>query len=298
MGDRLVRELLTRCTFPPAGTPVVCAVSGGADSLSLLVLAVEAGCVVTAVHVDHGLREGSTAEARIVEETARRYGASFRAERVTVEPGPNLEARARAARYAVLPPDALLGHTADDQAETVLLNLLRGAGLEGLAGMRRDGRRPLLDLRRSETRALCAELGLEVVEDPMNLDPSLRRNRVRTELLPLLADLAGRDVVPLLCRQADLVRAAAELLDELASGIDPTDARALAGAPPVMSAVAVRNWLRGCSPEWHPPSLATVERVLAVAAGEAKGTEVGGGWRVDRSGQRLRLHRAAPEDER
>lgn len=298
MGDGLATELLARCTFPPAGTPVVCAVSGGPDSLCLLVLAVEAGCVVTAVHVDHGLREGSAAEARVVEEVARRYGASFRAERVTVTPGPNLEARARAARHAVLPPDALLGHTADDQAETVLLNLLRGAGVEGLAGMRRDGRRPLLDLRRSETRALCDELGLEVVDDPSNLDPSLRRNRVRNELLPLLNDIAGRDVVPIISRQADVVRATAELLDELATSLDPTDARALAGAPPMLSAVAVRNWLRGCSPEWHPPSLATVERVLAVAAGEAKGTEVGGGWRVDRSGQRLRLHRAAPDDER
>lgn len=298
MEGGLVTELLARCTFPPPGTPVVCAVSGGADSLSLLALAVEAGCVVTAVHVDHGLREGSEGEARVVEAAARRLGASFRAERVTIEPGPNLEARARAARQAVLPPGALLGHTADDQAETVLLNLLRGAGLDGLAGMRRDGRRPLLDLRRWETRALCDELGLDVVDDPSNRDPSLRRNRVRNELLPLLADIAGRDVVPIISRQADVVRAAAELLDELAAVVDPTDARALGAAPPVLGAVAVRNWLRGCSPDWHPPSLATVERVLAVARGEATGTEVGGGWRVDRSGQRLRLHRASTGVER
>ncbi|HEX5365549.1 MAG TPA: ATP-binding protein, partial [Acidimicrobiales bacterium] len=122
--------------------------SGGADSLALLVLAARAGCRVTAVHVDHGLRPGSAGEADVVRAVAADVGAGFRAERVEVAPGPDLEARARAARYAVLPPGALTGHTADDQAETVLLNLIRGAGLEGLAGMRADQRRPLLALRR------------------------------------------------------------------------------------------------------------------------------------------------------
>ena len=130
----------SRCDFPVAGTAVTCAVSGGADSLALLVLAVEAGCAVTAVHVDHGLRAGSAAEADIVAAAAARFGAVFRAERVDVPAGPNLEARARAARYAVLPPDVCTGHTADDQAETVLLNLLRGAGAPGVAALR-PGRR-------------------------------------------------------------------------------------------------------------------------------------------------------------
>jgi tRNA(Ile)-lysidine synthase len=119
--------LLTRCDFPPRGTAVTCAVSGGTDSLALLALASAAGCRVLAVHVDHSLREGSEGEAAVVAAAAQRFGADFRAERVTVDPGPNLEARARAARYSVLPPDVLTGHTADDQAETVLLNLLRGA---------------------------------------------------------------------------------------------------------------------------------------------------------------------------
>src|SRR5205823_5327540 len=142
------------------GTPVTCGVSGGADSLSLLVLAVAAGCPVTAVHVDHGMRPGSANEAAVVADAATRFGAEFRSERVQVDPGSNLEARARAARSAVLPADCLLGHTADDQAETVLLNLLRGAGVEGLAGIRADVRHPILGLRRHETHDLCARLGL------------------------------------------------------------------------------------------------------------------------------------------
>lgn len=291
-----IADLLARCRFPASGTPVVCAVSGGADSVALLALAVEAGCTATAVHVDHGLRPGSAAEADAVSRVAQRLGASFRAERVAVAPGPNLEARARAARHAALPPGALLGHTADDQAETVLLNLIRGAGLDGLAGMRADGRRPLLGLRRAETRALCEDLGLPVIDDPMNADPSYRRVRVRTELLPLLDDIAQRDVVPILARQAALARDAVDHLAAEASGLDVTDARALAAAPAVLARGAVRAWLRRCSPEHHPPDAAAVARVLAVARGDARAAEVGGGWRVSRSGGRLRIEQVAPPD--
>src|SRR5205807_4797883 len=143
--------------------------------MALLVLAVAAGCRVTAVHVDHGLRSGSGAEAGGVEAAAASLGAAFRSERVDVEPGPNLEARARVARFSVLPPDVLTGHTADDQAETVLLNLLRGAALDGLAGMGPGGH-PIIGLRRAETRRLCAEMGLTPVSDASNDDPSFRRN--------------------------------------------------------------------------------------------------------------------------
>ena len=128
--------LLARCTFPDPGSDLVCGVSGGPDSLALLVLAAGSGCRVTAVHVDHGLRPGSAAEAEVVAEAAQRFGARFESARVVVEDGPNLEARARHARREVLGPEAATGHTADDQAETVLGNLLRGAGVDGLAAMR------------------------------------------------------------------------------------------------------------------------------------------------------------------
>jgi len=278
------RPLLARCTFPVAQTEVVCAVSGGADSMALLVLAVAAGCRVTAVHVDHGLRRGSADEAEVVRAAAERFGARFRAARADVGPGPNLEARARAARYGVLPPDVLTGHTADDQAETILLNLLRGAGLDGLAGMA-PGRHPLLGLRRAETRALCTAVGVTWVEDPSNADPRFRRNRVRAELLPLLESIAARDVVAVLVRQASLLRDEADLLDSLAAALDPTDAKVLAAAPVALARRAVRRWLTGD----HPPDLATVERVLAVARGEVRATEVGDGRRVARSSGRLRL---------
>lgn len=280
-----VAPLLARCTFPAPGTGVTCAVSGGADSSALLVLAVAAGCHATAVHVDHGLRDGSADEAEVVRRLAAAVGATFQSVSAHVGDGPNLEARARTARYAALPADVLTGHTADDQAETMLVNLLRGAGRSGLSAMRPGHRRPMLALRRSDTEALCAALGLEVVHDPSNSDPRHLRNRVRHELLPSMQQLAQRDLVPILARQADLARDESDLLDELAAAIDPTDAKALAAAPSALARRAVRRWISG----EHPPDAATVERVLAVARGEATGTDLGGGRRVTRQHQRLFL---------
>ena len=280
-------KLLARCTFPPAETSVTCAVSGGADSLALLALAVAAGCHATAIHVDHGLRKDSAREADVVEAMALQLGASFQTVQVQVGQGPNLEARARAARYAALPTDVLTGHTADDQAETLLVNLLRGAASNGLSAMRPGVRRPILALRRHETEELCAAMGLTVFHDPTNTDPRHIRNRVRHELLPLMADISQRDLVPLLVRQADIARADADFLDDLATEIDPSDARSLAAAPIALARRAVRRWLSGD----HPPDAATVERVLAVARGEASATDLGEGNSVRRSHQRLRVVR-------
>jgi tRNA(Ile)-lysidine synthase len=305
-GRRVTRDahhLLRRCTFPPEGSALDCAVSGGPDSLALAVLARLAGCRVRVFHVDHGLREGSAAEAEIVAVAAAAVGAEFVAKRVDVAPGPNLEARARAARFAVLPPEVATGHTMDDQAETILCNLLRGTGPDGLAGMRADPRHPLLGLRRSETRAVCEESGLRWVEDPSNDDPRYLRNRVRHELLPKCAELAGRDPVPLFARLATLAAWDAELLDALCADAipDPTVAADLRHAPLALAGRAVRRWLRGLGAtpeaggrrgtdpvaERHPPSLAEVRRVLAVAAGDVAATELSGGWRVRRSRGRL-----------
>ena len=243
--------LLDRCSFPAARTVVACAVSGGADSLSLLILAVAAGCEVTAVHVDHGLRSGSAGEAELVEEAAGRVGAGFVALCASVSPGPNLEARARAARHGALPDGALLGHTMDDQAETMILNLLRGAGSAGMAGMRHDGRRPLLGLRRTDTRALCEDMNFEPVDDPSNRDLRFRRNRVRHELLAEMSRVADRDVVPVLARQAELFAADADLIQALADEIDATDSRALRDAPLPVARRCLRRWITGSTGAAH-----------------------------------------------
>lgn len=289
----LAAGLLDRCAFPAPGTPLVCAVSGGPDSLALLLLAVAAGCEVTAVHVDHGLRPGSAAEAEVVAAAAAACGAAFRTESVVVGDGPDLEARARAARRAVLGPGHATGHTAEDRAETVLLALLRGTGTDGLAALRPGPTHPIVRLRRHETHALCAAAGLDPVVDPSNVEGRFRRNRVRHELLPLLDDVAERDVVPLLCRLADLAGDEADLLDAFAAEVlpDPADARAVAGAPVALARRALRAWLRAhTDDERHPPSAAAVERALAVARGEAAGADLGGGLHLRRSGQRLELH--------
>src|SRR6266508_1002770 len=118
-GHELISALLARCTFPPPGTAVTCAYSGGADSTALLVLAQRAGCDVTAIHVDHGLRPSSRSEAELAATNAELLGVQFRSLEVRVGSGPNLEARARAARLAALPVGVLTGHNADDHGQAV-----------------------------------------------------------------------------------------------------------------------------------------------------------------------------------
>ena len=280
-------EFLERCSFSPSGTEVVCAVSGGADSSALLILAVAAGCHAKAVHVDHRLRPGSDEEADAVASLASSLGAEFEAVTAPVEPGANLEARAREARYAALPEGSLVGHTADDQAETVLLNLLRGAGVAGLAGMRRDARRPMLSLRRSDTQQICDLANHTPLSDPSNQDMSFLRNRVRHEVLPLLADLAGRDIVPLLCRTADVCRDAETLLGRVAADIDAADVRALAALAPEEMRWAVRGWVEETT--GRPPDLAAVLRILKVVAGDAQATDIAGGFNVRRKSGRLHI---------
>jgi tRNA(Ile)-lysidine synthase len=289
--------------------PVVVACSGGTDSLALLALAVAAGLEPTAVHVDHGARPGSGAEAEVVAGLARRLGAGFAATQVSVAPGPGFEARARTARYDALErarvglgaKAVLVGHTRDDQAETMLLNLLRGGGVTGLAGIPpRRGTivRPLLPVPRAALTELCARHGLVPLEDPMNADCSHRRVWLRREVIPALEAAAGRDLRALLARQAELFRADSALLDSLAAealeeggASPPTDiaAATLTGLPPALGRRAVRSWLG--SP---PPALEHTEAVLEVAHGRRRSVELPGGRRVVRSGGRLRLIEPAP----
>jgi tRNA(Ile)-lysidine synthase len=278
--------------------PVVVGCSGGPDSLTLLAVAVDRRFDPIAVHVDHGLRDGSDAEGATVVHAAQHLGARVDLRRVEVAPGGNLEARAREARYQALhraadehgARDVLVGHTADDQAETVLLALLRGSGSAGLAGMavRRDRIvRPLLEVRRADTEASCVALGLDPVRDPTNEDTSYRRAWIRHVALPLLSTGSSRDLVPVLTRQAGVLREESAYLDSLARAAWPPDADTAVAAslvqlPGPLARRAVRCWLG--SP---PPSFDEVERVLAVARGEARATQLAGGRRVRRTRGRL-----------
>lgn len=279
-------DLLGRCTFPPAGTAVVCAFSGGADSTALVALAAAAGLDVTAMHVDHGIRPTSPAEAAHAAALAGTLGVAFRSVRVVVPSGPNLEARARTARLAALPLGHLTGHTADDQAETLLVNLLRGTGLRGLAGIAPGPTHPLLALRRRDTAALCESLGLAVVVDESNDDRRFVRNRIRHEVLPLLDDVARRDVAALLARTAGVLRDDADLFERLAADLDPTDAAALGAADPALARRALRRWL---TRDGYPPDYAAVTRAYAVATGRARACELPGGARLERRRGVLRV---------
>nr|WP_246283490.1 tRNA lysidine(34) synthetase TilS [Nocardioides perillae] len=223
------------------GAVVVVACSGGADSLALLAAttfeARSAGWRVVGATVDHGLQPTSAEVAAAVVEQMGALGADETlTARVTVQAGPlGPEAAARQARYAVLEEVAertraavvLLGHTLDDQAETVLLGLTRGSGGRSVAGMRRAFdrfRRPLLDLTRAETRDACRAQGLTWWDDPHNDDPRFTRVRVRQRVLPVLEEELGPGVATTLARTADLLREDVELLDDLA---DAALARAL-----------------------------------------------------------------------
>ena len=185
----------------------------------------------------------------------------------------------------------LTGHTADDQAETVILRLLRGSGSGGLSAMTPGPTHPILALRRSETEQVCVEIGIEPVRDGSNEVLDMWRNRVRHELLPLASEIAHRDLTPILTRTADLLRDDDRLLDALATSIDPTDAKAVAAADPVLARRALRRWL---SVDGYPPDAASIERVLAVARGDGIACELPGGRRVERSNQQFRI--IAPTD--
>lgn len=288
LGDPYIAELLGRCRFPEGVDSVTCGVSGGVDSSALLILAVAAGYNVTAIHVDHGLREGSDTEADLVRSLAARFGADFRSLTCPVDQGPDLEARARAVRLAALPPDALLGHTADDQAETVVMRMLRGTGPAGLAAMGWH-RHPLLALRRSELEELCRGLDVEAFEDPSNSDTRFLRNRIRHEVLPLLNDVANRDVTPLLCRLAELSSEQASYIEAQTDTVDPTDAKLLASLHPTLATAVIRRWWLEVTELDHPPDAAAIARILDVAAGRVPGCDVLRGWSLRRSRGRLSL---------
>jgi len=250
------------------------------------VLARAANLSVTAHHVDHGLRPSSADEATAAVAIAQSLGIECVVHQVHVDGSRNLEARAREARQSVLPEGVLTGHTLDDQAETLIIRLIRGSGADGLSAITPGPTHPILGLRRAETIAVCDEAGISPVIDPTNIDAGMWRNRIRQEVLPLLNDIAERDVVPILSRSADVLRQDADFLNELAATIDPTDANALCDADPAIAVRALRQWL---TRDGYPPSTAAIQRVLGVARGDAIACEIDGGIRISRSERRLRI---------
>ncbi|WP_029151331.1 tRNA lysidine(34) synthetase TilS [Microbacterium indicum] len=261
---RAVRSALAALETPG---PVVVALSGGADSLALAAAAAfeapKLGRDAHAVTIDHGLQAGSADQAERAAAQARDLGLGARVIRVEVGSDGGPEAAARDARYAALRDAAheigavavLVGHTLDDQAETVLLGLARGSGagsLQGMAPARIDDAglawiRPLLGLRRDETRAFCAAAGLEAWADPQNADLRFARVRVRDRVLPVLERELGPGVAEALARTAEQLRedneAFADMIDETIEDIcEPAEA-GIAVSVPALAAnpAAVRN---------------------------------------------------------
>ncbi|WP_040337454.1 tRNA lysidine(34) synthetase TilS [Candidatus Blastococcus massiliensis] len=303
-----------------AEQPVLVACSGGADSLALAAAvafeAPRAGVPAGAVTVDHGLQPGSADRAERTATLLRGMGlAPVLVTRVDVRGAGGPEAAARAARYAALAAAAdehgarvALGHTLDDQAETVLLGLGRGSGPRSVAGMveqRVDGGttwwRPLLQVRRTTTRAACAAQELPVWDDPWNDDPAYTRVRLRTEVLPLLEDVLGGGVAPALARTAALLRADLDALDDLAGthlarladeeGLPAVDVAAL---PVALRTRVLRGWLRaGGVPDLQAVHLTAVDALLVRWSGQGR-VDLPGGAGVVRTSGRLVLQGPAP----
>jgi tRNA(Ile)-lysidine synthase len=287
-----VRDWLSR--YAPTGVVAV-GLSGGADSLALTAAALAEAEVVDALVVDHGLQSGSAAVAAAAADTARQLGcrtARVLTVTVTVTGGGGLEAAARRARYDALDAardglPVLLGHTLDDQAETVLLGFGRGSGprsVRGMAAFAEPWGRPLLGVRRATTRRLCADLGLRPYEDPHNSAPEFTRVRLRTEVLPLLEEVLGGGVAAALARTAEQLRADGAVLDELAGKLLLTAGdgatlkiETLATAPVALRRRAVRSWLlAGGAKALTDKHLRAVDALITDWHGQG-GVAVGGG---------------------
>jgi tRNA(Ile)-lysidine synthase len=306
--------------FPPDSLAVV-AVSGGPDSVSLLhalhllrrLLRIRLACF----HFDHRLRPDSVRDAAYARRVAARLGVPFHLRVADSRParGESPEAWARTARYGALfrvaeeleASAAAVGHTADDQAETVLLALLRGGGIDALSGMEPVSRpvvRPLLDVTRQETQAFCRALGLRPRRDPMNEDPAYMRAAVRGGVIPMLEKALGRGVRSTLVRTAGNLRDDAAFLARLAEeaarsvvvpGEDEDrilDAAALATLPVPLASRIVRGALRelGLLPE-----SVHVEAVLRLAEARPRSqVSLPGGLIGVRDREYVRLSRPSP----
>lgn len=289
------------------GKRVTVACSGGADSLALAIAAqIETnrqGYQLAAVTVDHQLQPGSAERAQSTAKILQGIGFG-QVDVITVNVGRSggPEAAARQARYDALHPAAaggaiLLGHTLDDQAETVLLGLGRGSGPRSIQGMQPYNKpygRPLLDLRRSDTEAACEEFGVTPWIDPHNSDPAFTRVRLRHEVLPLLEEVLGGGVSQSLARTAVQLREDGEVLDQLATALlrgciapgNPSGFaitfEALAAEPVALRRRVLRLWLKtGGVTGVTAEHLARLDRLVQQAqAADRKGQTPAGAVRL------------------
>jgi tRNA(Ile)-lysidine synthase len=299
------------------GGLVLAACSGGQDSLALAAalafVAPRAGLRAGAVTVDHGLQEGSAPRALTVADALRELGLDpVRVASVTVAGPGGPEAAARDARYAALSAAAaeagavavLLGHTLDDQAETVLLGLARGSGARSLAGMPpRRGLflRPLLGVRRTVTAQACAALGLSAWSDPHNADRRFARVRVRLDALPALEAALGPGVAEALARTADQLRDDAEVLEKIAAsqwGRDdcPMSASSLAVLPGAVRTRLLRSaaLAAGCpAGALTAAHVARIEDLVTDWRGQ-RGVDLPGGVRAARRSGEVLFERTLP----
>ncbi|MGS0687540.1 tRNA lysidine(34) synthetase TilS [Nakamurella sp. GG22] len=310
--SRAVRAWLDE--FAGAATPIVVACSGGADSLALAVAVQRhAGSRrLVAATVDHGLQPGSA--ERAAETAGVLLSLGYRDARVltvTVGGSGGPEAAARRARYTALqacadsllpsaePPAVLLAHTADDQAETVLLGLARGSGPRSIAGMRPwrpPWGRPLLGVRRADTENVCRTAQLVPWQDPHNSDPAYTRVRLRREVLPLLEDVLGGGVAEALARTARLMSQDLEALDQIATVVGAAAGRSdgtldistLAAHPEAVIGRVLRTW--AASDGAGPLTFDQLNRMVAqVTGGGPEQVRLPGGRDVIRTGGVLRL---------
>jgi tRNA(Ile)-lysidine synthase len=318
---RAVRLSWPLCSVATGASPgseantVLIGCSGGADSLALAAAvafeAPRAGWSAGLITIDHGLQDGSAERALRVAEIGYELGLNP-VEVIRVEVGlvGGPEAAARTARYGALDASAnalgaalLLGHTLDDQAETVLLGLGRGSGPRSIAGMAGlDGHRvrPFLGVRRGTTAAACAALGLPAWDDPHNVDPAFQRVRLRTEALPLLEEILQGGVADALARTAELIRDDLDALDQLAAACtrrEPgqgdsgdLDGASLAGQPRAIRTRVLKHWAesRGAG-SLTSTHIAELDRLLVDWRGQGP-IQLPGAVVVQRTSGTLSLH--------
>ena len=296
-----------------AGDNVLVAVSGGADSLALAhVVLLESKALAIrplAVTIDHQLQNSSAAQAEKVARqlTEMGYEKVF-IEKVVVTTEAGLEAGARSARYKALSECAektnavkiFLGHTRDDQAETVLLGLSRGSGARSLSGMAQvNGKyvRPFLSITRQETEQACKDLGLEFWNDPHNFDTEFTRVKIRREILPLMESKLGPGISAALARSASLLRDDADALDDLAAteishlNLADIDCDYLAALPRAIRTRILRSAVYACgAPEGSISAdhVAAIEALVTSWRGQGA-LALPGGVKVERISGRLSL---------